>query len=575
MNKQIYALTLLLIASWQLINTRTITTNDLHEALYEAEPGDTIELKTGYYRNHSYALKSGKFTKPIRIKSAPNAYVHFFGSPDECIFNAENLEYVSFEGPMVLEGALCGFNLANSSFINITGVSIYDMRQQAILMSGFSNLITRNDIQGCVMENRETARTKTSGWNQCVAIWGLPFGGFSSHITISGNNISNSYGEAVYLLNCKYCSVSRNEITNGLSANIYIDSSRNIEITKNVIRVNSTEYNNRNGKACGIAMSPDYNNSISRILIENNIIIGTRIGIHFFTEYSGGSYNEVKIYFNTLGGVGLIPIWFKLSGNITNDTYIDGNEMKNNFIYFADSREMEPNWAWKFASNYFYGTPYVPSIYSNYYDNTSKAVMNLTLDSLFNQISGCENYYDPNLNPECLRPSPEPGKMQLYHSGISLGYRTFYDIYSCTRSSYNPSVGAYEFPQECSEDIEPKNITQNYDVTFNITYCTSGYRALKIIGSYCNWNAAKCLTMTKNKNCIWTATFYNATNLNFRYKFAETIQSSIYKIESDPFRIFDGDYLSHIVTYNRSGYYEDCYFNTTGDMMITLYCSWR
>ena len=574
MNKQIYALIFLLISSWQLINTRIIPTNDLHYALSQAEPGDTIELKSGPYYNNSYTLKSGKPGKPIKIKSAPNSYVYLIGPSDECIFKGENIEYVTFEGPFVLQDALCGFNLMNSSYINITGVSIHRMKQQAILMSGYSNIINNNFIRGCVLENRQAPRTKTSGWNQCVAIWGLPYGGFSRLITISENNITNSYGEAVYLLNCENCNVWGNVITNGLSANIYIDSSKNILINKNIIRVNSTEYNNKYGKASGITMSPDSNHDIEKITIQNNIIIGTRIGI-FFTEFNGGRYYDVNIFFNTLWNVDYTPILFKFSKNHTNYTYSYGNQMKNNFIYFSGAVQLEPKNAWKFASNYFYGTSYVPYIYRDDYDNTSKAVMNLTLDSLFNQISGCENYYDPNLNPECLRPSPEPGKMQLYHSGISLGYRTFNDIYSCTRSNKNPSVGAYEFPQGCSEDVEPKNITKNYDVTFNITYCTSGYRALKIIGSYCNWNAARCLTMNKNKNCIWTATFYNATNLNFKYKFAETIQSSIYKIESDPFRIFDGDYLSHIVTYNRSGYYEDCYFNTTGDMMITLYCSWR
>ena len=576
MEKKMYTLLLLLIGSLQLINTRTITTNDLHYALYEAEPGDTIELKSGFYRNHSYALKSGRFSKPITIKSAPNAQVYFIGEPDECIFEAENIEHVTFEGPMLLQDALCGFKFMNSSFIKITNVSIYNMRQQAILMSGFSNVITQNIIQGCVLENRETAKRKTSGWNQCLAIWGLPTGGFSKHITISRNNISNSYGEAVYFLNCKFCHATENNITNGLFANIYIDSSKDIEITKNVLRVNSTEYNNKNGKACGIAMSPDIYNSIERINIENNIIIGTRIGIYYFTQNTGGTYNNVKIYFNTLWNVDYTPLLFKYDYyNYTNESDVYGCEMKNNFIHFAGAVEFEPKWAWRFASNYFYGTWNVPYIYRDYYDNTSKADSNLTFDSLFNQISGCEDYYDPNLKPECLRPSPEPGSMQLYHSGTSINYRTYNDIYSCTRSAYNPSVGAYEFPQECTEEVEPQNITQNYDVIFNITYCTSGYRALKIIGSYCNWNAAKCTTMTKERNCIWTATFYNATELNFKYKFAETIQSSLYKVESDPFRNFDGEYLSYIATINgTTGIYEDCEYETIGNT-ITLYCSWR
>ena len=232
MEKQIYTLFLLLIASLQLINTRTITTNDLHQALYEAKPGDIIELKSGFYRNHSYVLKNGTFSMPIKIKSAPNAQVYFIGQPDECIFEAERLQYVTFEGPMVLRDALCGFKIVDSSYINITNISIDNMSQQAILISGFLNIISQNDIKGCVLENKQDAKRKQSGWSQCLAVWGLSNGEFSSYITISQNKISNSYGEAVYFLNCKNCSVTGNNITNGLSANIYIDSSKDIQLLK-------------------------------------------------------------------------------------------------------------------------------------------------------------------------------------------------------------------------------------------------------------------------------------------------------------------------------------------------------
>ncbi len=587
MEKQMYELLLLLIASLQLINTRIITVSDhvgdlpdLHHALYEAEPGDTIELKSGFYSNYSYELKSGLFGKPIKIKSAPNAQVYFINEydiPDDiCFFEGENIQHVTIEGPMIFQNSSCAFKLINSSFIKITNVSIYNMRQQAIIMSGFSNVITENVIQGCVLENRETAKRKTSGWNQCLAIWGLPNGEFSKHITISRNNISNSYGEAVYFLNCKFCHATENNITNGLSANIYIDSSKDIEITKNVLRVNSIEYNNKNGKACGIAMSPDIYNSIERINIENNIIIGTRIGIYYFLQYMGGTYREVKIYFNTLWNIEYTPILFKAPRY----PYTYGNEMKNNFIDFAGAVEFNPKSEWKFAANYFYNTTTVPNIYYNSSDNTSRAEKNESLDSIFNQIKGCENYYDPNVKPECFRPSPEPGLMKLYHSGNNIDYKTYNDIYSCTRNVYTPSVGAYEFPQECSDKIIPKNDTEKndtqkgYDVSFNITYCTSGYRVLKIMASYCEWKPGKCPTMTKNKKCNWSFILKNITSYEFKYKFAETIKTSIYKMESDPFRYFDGEHLSHLASKNANGVYRDCNYTTSGKL-ITLLCNWR
>ena len=322
-------------------------------------------------------------------------------------------------------------------------------------------------------------------------------------------------------------------------------------------------------------MSSDNYHYLERINIENNIIIGTRIGIYYFPQYMGGTYKEVKIYFNTLWNIDYTPILFETPRY----PYTSGNEMKNNFIDFAGAVEFEPKKAWKFAANYFYNTTTVPSIYYESYDNTSRAEKNVTLDSIFYKIKGCENYYNPNIMPECLRPSPNPGLMILYHSGNNIDYKTFDDFYLCRRDVRTPSIGAYEFPQECSDKIIPKNDTKNdtqkgYDVSFNITYCTSGNRVLKIIGSYCNWHPSECPTMTKNKKCNWSITFKNITSYNFKYKFAETIQNSIYKMESDPFRTFNGVYLNYLATKKAKGIYENCKYITSGNL-ITLLCTWK
>ena len=58
MSQKIYFL-LILFAIFQLINSRIISTNDLKDALSQAEPGDVIELKSGTYRDVPYTLKNG------------------------------------------------------------------------------------------------------------------------------------------------------------------------------------------------------------------------------------------------------------------------------------------------------------------------------------------------------------------------------------------------------------------------------------------------------------------------------------------------------------------------------------
>ena len=57
-------------------------------------------------------------------------------------------------------------------------------------------------------------------------------------------------------------------------------------------------------------MATDNEIPLQNINIINNIIIGTRIGIYFFTDFNEGTYNYVKILFNTLWNVDKTPILF-------------------------------------------------------------------------------------------------------------------------------------------------------------------------------------------------------------------------------------------------------------------------
>ena len=574
MFKKISIELLLLLLTFQTIYTRIITTNDLKDALSQVNPGDTIELKSGKYVFSYNTLKNGTKENKIKIKSAPNADVTFTGSSDRCVFEAESIHDVIFEGPMSIDGALCGFKFKHCYNINITDVRFFDIQQQAIVVSGYNITIYNNKIYGCVLENSYTAKSKISGWKQCVAILGTKE--WSSYgVTVENNTISFSYGEALYLVNCHETVVAHNEITNGLSANIYIDSGFEMDIDGNILRVNSTQYDNKYGSACGIAMTSDIGiYGLHNINITNNIILGTRIGINYFITNNRTGYHNVRILHNTLWNVHVTPISF--SQPDLKFTSVFGCELKNNFIYFEGAKELAPKKAWELGYNFYYNTVQVPTIYS---DDTSKAEKNLELNTVFNQINGCNDYYNQDLKPDCLRPSKQPGKLKLFHSGKPLKPRVQYDKVYCRRNDYTPSIGAFEFPEGCSGGIDPDPTDapvpyRDYDVRFNITYCTSGYRVMKIVGSFCYWNVGKVEPMTQDKKCNWSYIFKDGTTLEFKYKFVEAIGNSAYKVESDPHREFKGKALAELVRKSPTGKYEDCDYTTSGDI-ITLVCTWR
>ena len=73
--------------------------------------------------------------------------------------------------------------------MNITDVRFFDIKSQAIIITGTDNVLYKNQIYGCVTENRYTAKTRTGGWNKCVSVMD------GCCHQIKNNTISFSYGE--------------------------------------------------------------------------------------------------------------------------------------------------------------------------------------------------------------------------------------------------------------------------------------------------------------------------------------------------------------------------------------------
>ena len=424
MYKFSFCLIFLLIS---LITSKTITTNDLKSAISQASPGDTIELKAGTYSSIPYTLKSGSAGKPITIKAAPNAKVIFIGSTTTNIFDVYNIQYVNIEGPFELKNANIGIKLTQVQHINVSGLKIHDVQYQGILVTGHYNNIFNNEVYNCVLENKSKSKSRDGGWSQCVAVWGTSWGVMSTNIIFKNNYIHESYGEGLDFLECDTCSAIGNKITNGLSMNIYIDASRNIIIEGNTLRVNNENYNTRWGRACGVGMAPESGGiTISNIIIKNNVMIGTRMGIYFFTMGNGGAYDNIKILHNTLWNVFVTPVWFMAPNNSPSKC-----EMKNNFFYFETAIDFIPKNVWSLGYNYYYNTYTVPDKYS---DSTSKAAKTLDINTIFNNIGNC-NYWDQNLSVDCLHPSKNPGTFKLKNSGTKPTTDINTDFDGCKRNT--------------------------------------------------------------------------------------------------------------------------------------------
>ena len=557
-----------------LINSSTITTDDLASAISQASPGDTIELKTGTYSSVPYSLPSGSEGKPITIKAASNAEVVFVGTSSSCIFDSYGISYVNLEGPFELKNAYCGVKLMMAQYVNVSGLTVHDVQYQGIVISGHYNNIFNNEVYNCVLENKDTATSREYGWSQCVAVWGTSTGVMSTNIVFKNNKIHEGYGEGLDFLECETCSAIGNEITNGFSMNIYIDASRDIVVEGNILRVNTDDYNTKWGRACGVGMAPESGGiTISNIVIKNNIMVGTRMGIYFFTMGDGGAYDQIKILHNTLWMVYVTPVWFREPNNTPTNC-----EMKNNFFYVEGTIEFTPKSSWSLGYNYYYNTYYVPDIYS---DATSKSAQTLDVNGIFNNIGNCD-YTNEDLDIECLHPSKDPGYFKLYHSGIAPDTEVTTDFNGCERNTETPSIGAFEYTEGCTEDTETDSSDaddsdddiDSYDVELIINYCTSDSQVVKVVGSHCSWTVGSCTEMINEGNCQWVATFSQGTDLAFTYKFVIASGSSAYRWESDPNRTFNGENLKALVDTASSGEYESCSYSKSGSL-ISLTCYWR
>ena len=187
-------LVLLFLVELSLMSSKTITSSDLKDALSKASAGDVIQLNSGTYSSVPYTLKSGTKQNPITIKAAPGAKVI----------------YANIEGPFELKNAFCGVKAMNVNNVKISGLTVHNTQQHGIVISGENNEVSGNEVYDCVMENKATAKTITSGWSQCVAAWSITNDQFSKNILFENNYIHDAWGEGLDFLKCDGCSAINN-----------------------------------------------------------------------------------------------------------------------------------------------------------------------------------------------------------------------------------------------------------------------------------------------------------------------------------------------------------------------------
>ena len=560
-----YLFLFILFTNIILLGALEVNPQTFKALLSTAESGSILELTSGTYKDAPYKLSnSGKVGNPITIKLKSQDNVKFESSNEGCIFELDRKSYINIEGEMELSNAECGIKVVDSNNIIITGLKLHDMKKEAIIASGENIEILNNEIYNCVLDSKDNRQSIIYGTNQCTKTLGINQNSeFSKNITFKNNNIYNGYGEGIKFSYCDGCSAISNTIKNTLSINVYLYSSKDTLIQGNIIKVTNNDYNSKFGKAIGIGLSTDSTYDIENVEIQNNLIIGCRIGIYYFITGTG-SYKAVNIYHNTLWKIDITPIWFTepIKTPSTSKLY-------NNFIYHNKQSHLLPKSNWEKGYNIFYNTDKVPPQYedSNSDSGTSNGIGKMSINEIFNNLDGkCDYNNNMDLNISCFRPNSND--KTIYHTGKKIN-EDEKDIEGCSREN-KPSIGAFESPEGC--EVEP--IIDN-DVAFKIHYITGSGEVVQLIGTLCNWNeTGKCITLEKNSDNYWKTVLKSGTTKFFEYKFAIFNGSKVTRWENNHNRNFNGQELAKMAEKETTGTYGNCNYIKSGNI-ITLTCSWQ
>lgn len=297
-----------------------------------AEAGDTVVISGGTYAETVNPKKDGTATDPIVFTNAVGEQVVITGtglaSSTESLFNLKYRSNIHLRGSDV--GGNEGIKVVNAPNYGIfgngvTGISISDIEVAGtqdggiVLIDGTSVTIKGSDVHHT---------------NQAALVTGNPGSANNEAVTI--NNIDTFSVSENWVHDCaeegidakyeaRYGSIRNNRTEGNAGPNIYIDAAHDITIANNLVRGTTTPK-----AGIGLAVeSESPTQSLSQIMIVNNIVVNNGGGGISFWKESGGSLSNVTVINNTLHGNAAAGIVFASTslgtGNIIRNTILAGN----------------------------------------------------------------------------------------------------------------------------------------------------------------------------------------------------------------------------------------------------------
>ncbi|HEY9649299.1 MAG TPA: right-handed parallel beta-helix repeat-containing protein, partial [Coleofasciculaceae cyanobacterium] len=275
----------------------------LSKAVSEVEAGDTVYVRGGtyYLKNGVWIGKKGNSSAHITFQSYPGETAILDGKKMSDDNDALTLggEYIDIKNFEIRNTTRMGINIWGGKHVQILNNIVHDSEKTGIFM-GYTDtsqltdiLVDGNTVYNNCLNNSD--RKKSEGWPSGIAADG------DGDIRITNNKVYNNYGEGIGSWMSDGL-ISGNTVYDNYSVEIYLTNTTNTTVEKNLVyTLNNANFYRFDQAASGIQLANEgQSNKLDNNRIINNIVIGGREGLSYYSSYGyGGGLKNTIIANNT------------------------------------------------------------------------------------------------------------------------------------------------------------------------------------------------------------------------------------------------------------------------------------
>jgi len=228
-------------------------------------------LRGGVYRQVVNLSHSGTSAAAITVTSYPG---------ETAILDGSGAALGSSNGIVTMSGnyvTLSNVELRNSSGrgVSVTGTGdvvsnnkFHDMKFNALIAAGTNEVIEGNEVWNTVMSNQNDSRG-SAGWAEAMNAWQ------ATNTTFRRNYIHDNWGEGIDFINSNGGVASGNTVVDDFSVLIYVDGSKNIQISGNHLATTKSTFYRSAKPPPGVLMASEGGGAVANITITGNVMSHT------------------------------------------------------------------------------------------------------------------------------------------------------------------------------------------------------------------------------------------------------------------------------------------------------------